>query len=75
MLETLLDLRVGEPVALPQPPFDGGAQRAPRPFQPARRGGLGFSEHTADGRQPHALLAALERGELAGTIIGLEEAQ
>jgi acetylglutamate kinase len=33
--------------------------------------------HTAiiDGRQPHALLAALERGELAGTIIGPEEAQ
>ena len=28
-----------------------------------------------DGRQPHALLAALERGELAGTIIGPEEAQ
>jgi acetylglutamate kinase len=27
-----------------------------------------------DGRQPHALLAALERGELAGTIIGPEEA-
>jgi acetylglutamate kinase len=28
-----------------------------------------------DGRQPHALLAALERGDLAGTIIGPEEAQ
>jgi acetylglutamate kinase len=28
-----------------------------------------------DGRQPHALLAALERGELAGTIIGREESQ
>jgi len=28
-----------------------------------------------DGRQPHALLAALKRGELAGTIIGPEEAQ
>jgi acetylglutamate kinase len=26
-----------------------------------------------DGRQPHALLAALERGELAGTIIGEEQ--
>ena len=26
-----------------------------------------------DGRQPHALLAALERGELAGTIIGPEQ--
>jgi acetylglutamate kinase len=33
--------------------------------------------HTAiiDGRQPHALLAALERGELKGTIIGPEERQ
>jgi acetylglutamate kinase len=28
-----------------------------------------------DGRQPHALLAALERDELAGTVIGSEEAQ
>jgi acetylglutamate kinase len=28
-----------------------------------------------DGGQPHALLAALEQGELAGTIIGPEEAQ
>ena len=27
-----------------------------------------------DGRQPHALLATLERGELAGTTIGAEEA-
>jgi len=27
-----------------------------------------------DGRQPHALVAALERGELAGTLIGPEEA-
>jgi len=25
-----------------------------------------------DGRQPHALLAALDRGEMAGTIIGPE---
>ena len=31
--------------------------------------------HTAiiDGREPHALLAAMERGELAGTIIGSEQ--